>query len=130
MSHPPPISDYSDAELTVRPSVFLDYGVDGAMSDNAVCEVCERGMRVQSRWQFEPGTVLSIAFRFGEDGCRRLAAEGLVIECMRLKNRDCLTTVAFLEAPEELRTALAEVNHQVDLSGIHDGCFSELRPTS
>lgn len=126
MFHPPPKSVQSDAELTIHPAVFLDYGVDGAESDGAVCEVCERGMRVQSRWRFDPGTVLSIAFRFGEDGCRRLAVEGMVIECMRLENRDSLTTLAFLEPPDDLRAALAEVNHQCAVSAVHEDCLGSM----
>ena len=117
---PPNATDRVD-DFIIRPSIFLDYGVDAAADDTA-CEVCQRGMRFQSRWHFEPGTMLSVAFTFGQDPCRRMEVEGLVFECSRTAVNDYVTTLAFVEPPEELRAVLGEFSARMASQNSQNGC--------
>ncbi len=94
----------------VRPAIFLDYGADGAAGDDASCEVCARGMRFRSRWQFEINAVLNIAFSFHDGTATRFEAEGIVIECCAEGKGKHLTTLAFVEVPKDLRAALGKVS--------------------
>ena len=112
----------AEADFTIRPSIFLDYGVDGASGEDALCEVCERGMRFQSRWQFETGAVLCVAFSFGSDGSQRVEAEGVVIECDRTEGREFVTTLAFLEMPQELRSTLGRMRTHLDGGSAGSAC--------
>ncbi len=100
----------------IRPSIYLDYGVDAAAAEDTACEVCERGMRFCARWHFEVGTLLSVAFTFEEMGVpQRVEAEGVVVECGRepdvASRCSCYrTTLAFLETPPALRSRLGNVS--------------------
>ena len=124
-----PNADSADADLTIRPAIYLDYGVDGAGAEDLSCEVCERGMRFRSRWQFEPGAAMSVAFRLGQDACRRVEVEGAVVECVQTKDREYLTTLVFLEAPGELRAALGELSHRLGAAQVQNGHARDFRPT-
>ncbi len=105
-----------DAERnSISPSIFLEYGLDGASGEDASCEICERGMRFKSRWQFTLGTVMSIAFAYPGEGARRFEAEGIVIDCTPAGNQAHLTTFAFLDLPQELRQTLGKVARRLDL---------------
>jgi hypothetical protein len=106
---------FDSADSLIRPSIFLDYGTDGASGEDAECEVCERGMRFKSQWQFDLGTVLSIAFAFEEGSPQRVEAEGIVIECTPGGERGHLTTLAFLDLPPTLRATLGKVSTRLDL---------------
>lgn len=105
---------FDNADSLVRPSIFLDYGVDGTCGEDAACEVCERGMRFKSRWQFSLGTVLSIAFAFDEGSPQRVEAEGIVIESTTAGEREYLTTLAFVDIPPALRTTLGKVSTRLE----------------
>lgn len=96
--------------ITIRPSIYLDYGVDGATSEDAACEICERGMRFRSQWHFAGNTLLNVAFAFDGDERQRVEAEALVIEVLREEGGSYLTTLAFIEAPPELRANLGKVS--------------------
>jgi len=103
--------------ISIRPSIYLDYGVDGATSEDAACEICERGMRFRSRWCFAGNTLLSVAFAFGDDKRQRIEAEAFVIEVRREESGAYLTTLAFIEAPPELRANLGKVSAHLTLPG-------------
>lgn len=107
-----PHTPATEESVSIQPSLFLEYGLDGTSGDDAACEVCERGMRFKSRWQFDLGAMLQIAFLFeGETAAHRssrIEAEGMVIECKQEGDRTHLTTLSFLEPPKELRTLLGK----------------------
>ena len=103
----------TNVPVTVQPSIFLDYGADGVAGDDAACEICERGMRFRSRWQFAQGTALSIAFSFTDGAHCRVEAEGAVIECTSDGECRYLTTLVFLDIPQELREALGKVGSRL-----------------
>ena len=96
--------------ISIRPAIFLEYGLDGTSGDDAACEICERGMRFRSRWKFDLGTMLNIAFSFEEGTPRRVEAESIVIECAPDGEKRHLTTLAFLDPPRELRANLGKVS--------------------
>jgi hypothetical protein len=98
---------------TLQPSIYLDYGTDAVTAEDAACEICERGMRFNSHWQFEIGSVLQIAFAFENDPRRRIEAEGLVIECCRTGEREYLSTLAFVDISKELRDSLGQVSRRL-----------------
>lgn len=103
-----------ESEITIRPSIYLDYGVDGASGEDAACEICERGMRFKSRWQFELEAILNVAFSFAEGSPRKVEAEGMVIDCSPSGEGEYLTTLAFLDPPPELGATLGEVSARLD----------------
>lgn len=98
----------------IRPSLFLDYGADAVAGEDAACEVCERGMRFRSHWQFAPGAVLHIAFAFDDGERRRVEVEGIVVECTAISPREHQSTLAFVEMPEELRACLGKVSTRLE----------------
>lgn len=101
----------------VYPTLYLDYGVDSVSGEDAACELCSRGMRFRSRWQFEIGALLKVAFTLTSSGApERLEVEGMVVEC----SEECeggprLTTLAFIEPPESLQSTLGEVSARLFL---------------
>jgi len=95
---------------SLQPSIYLDYGADAVTADDAACEICERGMRFSAQWKFELGVVLQIAFAFEDGAPRRIEVEGLVIECCRTAEKEYLTTLVFVEIPQELRDSLGKVS--------------------
>ncbi len=105
----------------IGPAIFLDYGTDGTAGDDAACEVCARGMRFRSRWQFDLGAVLNITFSFQDGATARFEAEGLVVECQPDGNGDGgrlhRTTLAFVEVPHDLRAALGKVSARLVFPG-------------
>ena len=111
---------------SIRPTIFLDYGADAIDAADAACEICERGMRFSSQWQFTLDTVLHIAFAFDDGAPCRIEAEGLVIECIATGKREHQTTLAFVETPPELRAALGKVSARLKFRRLG----SEMEPTS
>jgi len=103
-------SSPAESQVSIRPSIFLEYGLDGTAGDDAACEVCERGMRFCARWQFEVGTLLNIAFTFEQPGEERVEAEGVVVECSPSGPRNYRTTLAFVDPPRGLRSQLGKVS--------------------
>ena len=98
---------------SLHPSIYLDYGADAVSADDAACEICERGMRFSSQWQFEVSSVLQIAFAFEGDAERHIEAEGLVVECCRTGEKEYLTTLAFVEISQQLRDSLGQVSQRL-----------------
>ena len=108
----------SDPDKTA--SIHLDYGADSADFDVQDLHVCRQGMRLKTRWYFEPGTELSVNFQLGDEltpgGSRLLRTGGIVADCARLEDsRDYLVTVAFLEVTEDILTVIRDVAESVEL---------------
>lgn len=98
----------------VRPALYLDYGADCVSGEDAACELCSRGMRFRSTWRFEIGSLIKIALRHtptGESSAERLEVEAMVVDSVPVENSAVLlTTLAFIDPPETLRSALGEVS--------------------
>jgi len=102
----------SDSEPTgISPSIYLDYGADGQICPEDGFEICERGMRFSSLWQFSLGTQLAVAFSFqdAEGKIQRASTEGIIVDCEQVACKCHMTTLLFTELPEPLRTMLHEV---------------------
>ena len=97
----------------IRPCIYLDYGADAVNAADAACEICERGMRFCSPWQFTIGSLLHIAFAFEDGSPCRIEVEGCVVECCNTGGKEHLTTLAFVELPQELRAMLGKVSHRL-----------------
>ena len=98
------------APHAIRPCIYLDYGADAVDAADAACELCERGMRFCSPWQFTVGSLLHIAFAIEDCSPSRIEVEGCVVECLATGDRGHLTTLAFVEMPPELRDILGKVS--------------------
>jgi hypothetical protein len=107
---------FHSASRYLRPALFLDYGADAVDAETAACEVCERGMRFKSQWKFDQGALLHIAFAFEDGVTRRIEAEGFVVECVTVAQREYQTTLAFLETPQELRASLGKFSTRLEFS--------------
>ena len=99
--------------MPLQPSIYLDYGADAVCGEDAACEICERGMRFCSQWRFEVGSVLQVAFAFDDPAQKPLEAEGLVVDCCRMGEREYLTTLAFVEISQPLRASLGQVSKKL-----------------
>lgn len=101
-------------------SIHLDYGADSADFNVGDLHVCEQGMRMKTRWYFEPGTELSVNFQLSDTEpscpCRMLKTEGVVVDCERDdETADYLVTVVFLEVTEDIQAVIREVAVSVAL---------------
>ncbi|MDD5350279.1 MAG: hypothetical protein PHQ12_08725 [Chthoniobacteraceae bacterium] len=105
----------------IRPSIYLDYGADAVAAEDAACEICERGMRFKSPWRFSLGSVLRISFAFEDGAPRRIEADACVAECLAGEGREYQTTLAFVEAPQELRASLGKVSTRLKFSSRRGG---------
>ena len=66
-------------------------------------------MQVRSRWKFEIGTELSLAFVCGDSPCgQRFSTEAMVVSCEPDERQPGLyvSTLLFLDFPEPLRQSL------------------------
>ena len=97
----------------IRPSIYLDYGIDAVDAEDAACEICERGMRFTAQWRFAVGAMLNIAFSLEDGRPRPIKVEGLVIECIRTTEKEYQTTLAFVDTPQELRASLDQVSSRL-----------------
>jgi len=82
-------------------SISLDDGADEAWLDGEPLGFCEGGIRFPSRWQFDPGTVLALAFEVSETG-ERARAEAVVAGCEKIGERLWAVTALFLGTPEDM----------------------------
>ncbi len=111
--------DPSDKTATIH----LDHGADSADFNVANLHICEQGLRMKTRWFFEPGAELSVNFQLTEGsgppcGCRMLMTEGVVVDCERdLEGEDYLVTVVFLEVTDDILAVIREVAATVALPG-------------
>ena len=94
------------------PSISLDYGADET-TGNPELTLCERGMRFESRWQFDIGTQLAVACAWTDPrrGQHHMTLEGIVVWCEPGAESGYETTLLFLELPDELKDSLREFSH-------------------
>lgn len=102
-----------------RLSFHLDCGADAHSGGCRDLEICEQGMLFRSRWQFPIGTELSVAIthRDPRRGLRRMTLEGVVVGRELQRGRGCVSTLLFLELPDELRPRLREFSHTLATAG-------------
>jgi hypothetical protein len=99
--------------IPMRSSIYLEYGLDESECDTKELEVCDRGMRFQSRWRFQIGAQLIVSLPgVGTGDCdQKLQVEGIVVECEKTACRCYRTALFFLDLPasdlEALRTLAA-----------------------
>ena len=101
-------------------SIHLDYGADSADFDVQDLHVCRQGLRIKTRWYFEPGAELSVNFQLNDEvsgNHRLLRTAGIVADCARLDDsRDYLVTVVFLEVTDDILTVIRDVAESVEFS--------------
>ncbi|MEI8233580.1 MAG: hypothetical protein WCH57_02715 [Verrucomicrobiota bacterium] len=120
-SNTAPIPPFMPESQPIRPALYLDYGVDAVDAEDAACEICERGMRFNSPWRFALGSVLRLAFAFEDGEARRIEAEAYVVDCQAGEGREYQTTLAFVEAPQELRDSLGKVATRLEFPSRRGG---------
>ena len=109
-------------------SIHLDYDADCAPFDFTSLHICERGMRLRTRWFFEAGTELSVNFQMtnSESGAtgkpsasRILRTEGYVVDCQPVRGAagGYEVTVAFWELTHDI---LAAIRDLVPAAAIHE----------
>ena len=123
-SFPAMTSDPSDRTA----SIHLDYDADCAPFDFASLHICERGMRLRTRWFFEAGTELSVNFQMTDPGggtaagsraSRILRTEGYVVDCQPAcgGTGGYEVTVAFWEVTDDI---LAAIRDLVPSAALHE----------
>ena len=108
-------------------SIHLDYDADCAPFDFTSLHICERGMRLRTRWFFEAGTELSVNFQLadpengpaGSPSNRILRTEGYVVECTPVCGRagGYEVTMAFWEVTDDI---LAAIRDLVPSAALHE----------
>lgn len=103
-------------------SLTLDCGLDSQLcDDDEPVSICERGMRIRSRWNFDIGTRLLVSFvpESERRHAERLTAEGIVVwsEPCRGDATAFESTLLFLELPEKLKNALRDLSFRLASSG-------------
>lgn len=106
-------------------SIHLDYDADSAPFDFNSLHLCQRGMRLRTRWFFEPGTELSVNFQLADiaagshRGGRILRTEGYVVECQPMHGGadGYEVTVAFWEVTDDI---LAIIRDVLPANAIHE----------
>ncbi len=102
-------------------SIHLDYGADSADFDVQDLHVCRQGLRIKTRWFFEPGTELSVNFQVADDGGaganRLLKTEGIVVDCAQVEGeKNYLVSVLFLEVTDDILALIRDVSESVEFS--------------
>jgi outer membrane receptor for Fe3+-dicitrate len=107
----------------ISPSIYLDYGVDKHDCSNQGFEICERGMRFNSHWQFSLGTQLAVSFAYQDDsgGTRRVTTEGIIVDCEQIACKCYYSTLLFLELPESLREVVKNADLRLEASVANKG---------
>lgn len=107
----------------ISPSIYLDYGADEHDCSNQGFEICERGMRFNSHWQFSLGTQLAVSFAYQDDEgeTRRVTTEGIIVDCEQIACKCYTSTLLFLELPESLREVVRNANPRLEASVSNKG---------
>ena len=109
-------------------SIHLDYDADCAPFDFTSLHICQQGMRLHTRWFFEPGTELSVNFQLADAGegvaaggrpNRILRTEGYVVECQPVQGEAAgyEVTVAFWEVTDDILAVIRDVVPSAALHG-------------
>ncbi len=105
-------------------SIHLDYGVDSAAFDFDDLFICQRGLRIRTRWSFDLDTELSVNFQVADagvpGGTRLFKTQGIVADCHRDDASSYVVTVVFLEVTDDIRAAVADLaadSHGAYLAG-------------
>ena len=107
----------------ISPSLYLDYGADAHDCTNQGFEICERGMRFNSHWQFSLGTQLAVSFAYQDDKgeSRRVTTEGIIVDCAQITCKCFHSTLLFLDLPESLREVVRNANPRLEASVSNKG---------
>ena len=107
----------------MSPSIYLDYGADEHDCTNEGFEICERGMRFNTRWQFSLGAQLAVSFAYQD--CRgdthRITTEGIIVDCEQVACKCYTTTLLFLELPDSLREVVRSTSPKLEASVASEG---------
>ena len=108
-------------------SIHLDYDADCAPFDFTSLHICPQGMRLHTRWFFEPGTELSVNFQLtdaaggasaGGRPNRILRTEGYVVACQPAQGKPGYeVTVAFWEVTDDILAVIRDVVPSAALHG-------------
>ena len=95
-------------------SIHLDYGADSADFDFGDLHICPKGLRMKTRWYFEPGAELSVNFQLSDSsrdgGGRMLKTEGVVAACERDDSGNSYeVTVVFVEVTDDILAVIRDV---------------------
>lgn len=94
-------------------SIHLDYGVDSAAFDFDDLYICQRGLRIRTRWCFEPDTELSVNFQIADadipGGSKIIRTQGIVADCCSDGTSSYVVTVVFLEVTDDIRAAVRDL---------------------
>ena len=95
-------------------SIHLDYGADSADFDFSNLHICSKGLRIKTRWFFEPGAELSVNFQIDDgsrkNGGRLLKTEGVVAACEPDEAGDGYeVTVVFVEVTDDILAVIRDV---------------------
>ena len=94
-------------------SIHLDYGADSADFDFSDLHICPKGLRIRTRWFFEPGAELSVNFQIDDGtrdgGGRLLKTEGVVAACERDGSGGYEVTVVFVEVTDDIMAVIRDV---------------------
>lgn len=114
----------------ISTSIHLDYGADANECSNDGFEICERGMRFSSRWQFSLGTQLAIAFSYldARGVAHRVTTEGIIVDCEKIACKCHMSTLLFLDLPEPLRVIIRSANPQLHASVGEENKLRSIKP--
>lgn len=110
------MSKPQSAQSVATPSIYLEYGADAAECDEESFEICERGMRLHTRWRLREGTQYSVSFACEEPegGWVRVQTEATVVECQPDGPECHRVTLYFTQMPEKLRAAIRDVSARLE----------------
>lgn len=93
-------------------TIHLDYGADSAPFEPRDLKVCQRGLHLRTRWQFDPGTEVALNFQIDDGaasaGLRTLRTVGVVVGCepdtRAVDAGFYRLTLMFVEMTDDVRT--------------------------
>jgi hypothetical protein len=105
------------------PTIYLDYGADEHDCAGQGFEICERGMRFTSHWQFDLGAQLAVSFTYtDEDGTAcRVTTEGIIVDCAQVSCKCYSSTLLFLDLPDTLREVVRDSSFRLEANVSNKG---------
>lgn len=96
-------------------SIHLDYGADSADFDFENLYICPRGLRMKTRWSFEPGAELSVNFQMSDPNPaaapRILRTQGVVVDCDPAEDGNGFqVTMVFLEVTDDIMAVIQDLS--------------------